>query len=397
MDHDQRDPRDWREAERPEDAAESRERRGDAAAARRAASEPEAAAPDARRRRRRRAGIRRGPSRQPAAAEIESWPSQDAAPAVRRARGARAQPSRDWPTEPPEAGEAEEGTWPTSAPERGDEPIAGFADRRGRGDRRRGRGSAASTAAEAEAETDEAAWPAAAQRPSAAAATSRPRARPRPIRPRPPHGRRGRRGRPNRAGRRGGDRREHPMPALRDREPAGPRLLPQLRSAARGRGRGDHRRAAGDAGGDDGLPALRDAQPRRRRLLPELRRQPARHRAGLRPAGGGRRARPPTRAAARDGGAVLGPVVLLIGLIGLVTGYLLPFAYGSDSLFERAFGPRRIRHRVLDRLSGPTRSLADTIYFGLAAPGADPGRAPARPRGRGLRAGAARPLQRSGS
>ncbi len=30
-------------------------------------------------------------------------------------------------------------------------------------------------------------------------------------------------------------------------------------------------------------------------------------------------------------GAVLGPVVLLIGLVGIVTGYLLPFLYGSGS------------------------------------------------------------------
>ncbi len=36
-------------------------------------------------------------------------------------------------------------------------------------------------------------------------------------------------------------------------------------------------------------------------------------------------------------GAVLGPVVLLIGMVGLITGYLLPF--GEDSLYDRAFGP----------------------------------------------------------
>src|SRR5687767_15549084 len=39
---------------------------------------------------------------------------------------------------------------------------------------------------------------------------------------------------------------------------------------------------------------------------------------------------------ARRGGAILGPVVLLIGLVGVATGYVLPFLYGSGSLFDRA-------------------------------------------------------------
>ena len=43
-------------------------------------------------------------------------------------------------------------------------------------------------------------------------------------------------------------------------------------------------------------------------------------------------------AAVERRGAVLGPVVLLIGMVGLITGYLLPFAYGDDSLYDRAFG-----------------------------------------------------------
>ena len=67
------------------------------------------------------------------------------------------------------------------------------------------------------------------------------------------------------------------------------------------------------------------------------------------------------------GGAVLGPVVLIIGLIGLVTGYLLPFAYGDDSLFERAFGAGG--YGISFWTAYPDNaSLADTIYFGLAAP-----------------------------
>ena len=65
-------------------------------------------------------------------------------------------------------------------------------------------------------------------------------------------------------------------------------------------------------------------------------------------------------------GAVLGPVVLLIGLVGLITGYLLPFLYGGGSLFERAFGRAATASR-----SGPairTTQPGGQIYFGLAAP-----------------------------
>ncbi len=66
-------------------------------------------------------------------------------------------------------------------------------------------------------------------------------------------------------------------------------------------------------------------------------------------------------------GAVLGPVVLLIGLVGLVTGYLLPFAYGDDSLYDRAFGAGGYGIAFWNAYPSDS-SLADTIYFGLAAP-----------------------------
>ena len=219
--------------------------------------------------------------------------------------------TQPWPTEPPEAGEAEEGTWPTSAPERGDEAVAA--------------GAAAAGASEPE-------WPSEGQpktrrrhrpprsRPRPTSRRGRPRARRPGQRPRMRRrnrdgaaarrggglsgrgrgiGRRDGRGRPDRPGCRGGDRREHPVPALRDREPARARLLPQLRAAARGGRRGHDCRAARDAGRDDGLPALRDAQPRRCGVLPELRRKPARDRARLRPAGGGRAAPRPSRLRSR--------------------------------------------------------------------------------------------------
>ncbi len=72
-------------------------------------------------------------------------------------------------------------------------------------------------------------------------------------------------------------------------------------------------------------------------------------------------------AAVERRGAVLGPVVLLIGLVGLVTGYLLPFAYGDDSLYDRAFGPGGYGIAFWNAYPSDS-SLADTIYFGLAAP-----------------------------
>jgi hypothetical protein len=65
------------------------------------------------------------------------------------------------------------------------------------------------------------------------------------------------------------------------------------------------------------------------------------------------------------GGAILGPVVLLIGLVGLVTAYLLPFAYGGDSLFDRAFGPDG--YGVSFWTFGAEGGMADGLYFSLAA------------------------------
>lgn len=67
-------------------------------------------------------------------------------------------------------------------------------------------------------------------------------------------------------------------------------------------------------------------------------------------------------------GAVLGPVVLLIGLVGLITGYLLPFAYGAGSLFDRAFGSGGYGVGFWDGYPEVGAALADQAYFGLAAP-----------------------------
>jgi len=74
--------------------------------------------------------------------------------------------------------------------------------------------------------------------------------------------------------------------------------------------------------------------------------------------------------AAHDGrrGAVLGPVVLLIGLIGIITAYLLPFIYGTGSLFERAFSAGGYGVSFWNGYPEASASIADQAYFGLAAP-----------------------------
>ncbi len=66
--------------------------------------------------------------------------------------------------------------------------------------------------------------------------------------------------------------------------------------------------------------------------------------------------------------AILGPVVLLIGMIGIVTAYLLPFAYGPGSLFERAFGASGYGPAFWNGYPDVGAGLADQAYFGLAAP-----------------------------
>ena len=73
-------------------------------------------------------------------------------------------------------------------------------------------------------------------------------------------------------------------------------------------------------------------------------------------------------AAAERRGAVLGPVVLLIGVIGLVTGYLLPFLYGTGSLFDRGVGADGYGVAFWNGYPEVGAALADQVYFGLAGP-----------------------------
>jgi hypothetical protein len=57
--------------------------------------------------------------------------------------------------------------------------------------------------------------------------------------------------------------------------------------------------------------------------------------------------------------------VLFIGIVGLVTAYLLPFAPDAGSLFDRAFGAGG--YGVSFWSGYPDGGLADQAYFGLAA------------------------------
>ena len=66
--------------------------------------------------------------------------------------------------------------------------------------------------------------------------------------------------------------------------------------------------------------------------------------------------------------AVLGPIVLLIGAVGLATACLLPFPYGNGSLFERAFGSGGYGAAFWSGYPQVRAQLTDQGYFGFAAP-----------------------------
>jgi len=69
------------------------------------------------------------------------------------------------------------------------------------------------------------------------------------------------------------------------------------------------------------------------------------------------------------GGALLGPIVLLIGAVGMAVAWLLPFAYGSGgSLFDRAFGAPGGYGVAFWSGYSAISGLAAQSYFGFAAP-----------------------------
>jgi hypothetical protein len=90
--------------------------------------------------------------------------------------------------------------------------------------------------------------------------------------------------------------------------------------------------------------------------------------ANLRPADAGAAAAAPvapTDQAPRR--AILGPVVLLIGAAGMAAGWLLPFAFGGASLWDRAYGAPG-GYGLAFWQGYPQGSLLEQAYFGLAAP-----------------------------
>jgi Double zinc ribbon len=67
------------------------------------------------------------------------------------------------------------------------------------------------------------------------------------------------------------------------------------------------------------------------------------------------------------GPAVLGPIVLLIGAVGLMTAWLLPFAIGNVSLWEASFGSSDGYGLSFWSAFDGLASFADQLYLGLAA------------------------------
>jgi hypothetical protein len=90
--------------------------------------------------------------------------------------------------------------------------------------------------------------------------------------------------------------------------------------------------------------------------------------ANLRPADGGVAPQPdttPTPEAPRR--AILGPVVLLIGAAGMLTGWVLPFAFGGASLWDRSYGAPG-GYGIGFWQGYPDGPISEAVYFGLAAP-----------------------------
>jgi hypothetical protein len=268
------------------------------------------------------------------------WPAEDAATAP------PPQPEPAWPTEPPDADSAPEGTWPTSAPEPGEQEMA----------------LDEPTPMEAEAAT-----------PAAAAAASDPT----PSEPPP------------------GEVEAHPAADRTDDAASAAAVTAPAAAAATGESTQCPRC------GTENPPGLTFCRSCGQRLVtagvattverpgtPEgttaCPRCGTHNRAGVafcQNCGANLRSTapgyvPPAVAGASTAavveaerrGALLGPVVLLIGVVGLVTGYFLPFLYGDGSLFERASSTDGYGVAFWNGYPDVGAGLADQLYFGLAAP-----------------------------
>jgi hypothetical protein len=89
--------------------------------------------------------------------------------------------------------------------------------------------------------------------------------------------------------------------------------------------------------------------------------------ANLRSGAAAAQAASPTTVEQQPRRAVLGPVVLLIGAAGMATGWLLPFAFGGASLWDRSYGAAG-GYGLAFWLGYPQGSVVNDAYFGLAAP-----------------------------
>lgn len=262
-------------------------------------------------------------------AEIESWPSQDPSASMTEADASLA-----WPTEPPAAGSADADTWPTEPPERGEEPILASA------------------------------W------------TTTPE--PEPVAPAEPP--------PSEVEAYGVDahaataEQAHVVPA--GEEAIGestlcPRCGTENRPGLAFCGNcGQRLVAAGVAstverpGAPEGTMACPRCGTHNRAGVAFCQNCGANLRAvapGYVPPAVAGEPSAETVVVGRHG-AVLGPVVLLIGLVGIVTGYVLPFLYGSGSLFDRAMGGDGYGIAFWTAYPDVGAGLPDQLYYGLAGP-----------------------------
>lgn len=263
-------------------------------------------------------------------AEIESWPSQDPSASM-----AEADASLAWPTEPPAAGSADADTWPTIPPERGDEPILAPAWTT--------EPEAAAPAELAEPPPSEVeAYGVDAQSATAAQAHAVP-AGEEAIGESTLCPRCGTENRPGLAFCRNCGQRLVAAGVAstveRPGAPEGTMACPRC---------GTHNRA--------GVAFCQNCGANLRAVAPGY----------VPPAVAGEPSGETVVVGRR--GAVLGPVVLLIGLAGIVTGYLLPFLYGSGSLFERATGGDGYGLAFWTAYPEVGAGLPDQLYYGLAGP-----------------------------
>jgi Double zinc ribbon len=306
---------------------------------------------------------------EPAPAEIESWPSQDGAatepiaeePAT-EAGESESTPEQAWPTEPPAAGSASEDAWPTTPPERGGEPILepDATDTAHETDAAVAAAAAAQAAAEPVPPAPEAAppgpaaesepppeeveaYPAAVAAAGAAAAGAAHAV---------PEGE-GATGESTQCPRCGTENR----PGLAFCRNCGQRLVAAgVASTVERPGTPEGTMACPRCGTHNraGTAFCQNCGANLRGTAPGY----------VPPAAVGAEA---TDAEVGRRGAVLGPVVLLIGIVGLVTAYFLPFAYGTGSLYERAFGEGGWGIAFWNGYADIGGSIADSAYFGLAA------------------------------